>query len=132
MIHKFRGMRIDSSEWVYGDSIESSKAYIVTAIGKTKTIKCGGLITCTVYEVHPDSVGMWTGLKDKNEIDWYHKDIGEFPNGDRFVIAMEEWVEFFVDWIGEPECEDQARDFYRIRNAVKIGSIHQNPDLLST
>lgn len=71
-----------------------------------------------------------TGLSDKHGKDWYHSDIGEFPNGDRFVLIMEEWVEFGVQWIGEPKCEDQARDLYRVENAIWIGTIHTHNYLL--
>jgi hypothetical protein len=74
-----------------------------------------------------------TGLKDNTGARlWYDGDIGRFDNGDKFVIRMEEWTEFYVDWIGDPECEDQARDFYRIRNAEIIGNIHENPELLES
>ena len=74
----------------------------------------------------------YTGLKDKNNDEWYLNDIGEFDNGDRFTIECEDWLELFVKWIGEPECEDQARNFYRIGKAKKIGNIYENPELLET
>ena len=72
----------------------------------------------------------YIGLKDKNGKEYYHKDIGEFDNGDRFIIECEDWLEFFVKWIGEPKCEDQARDLYRIENAICIGNEFKNPELL--
>ena len=71
-----------------------------------------------------------TGLQEDEDLFWYEGDIGEFDNGDRFVIKCEDWLEFYVEWIGEPECENQARDFYRIKCAELIGNIHDNPDLL--
>lgn len=70
------------------------------------------------------------GLKDIQGLNYYHGDIGEFDNGDRFEIRIERHLEFFVEWIGEPKCEDQARDFYRIRKSKKIGNIHETPELL--
>jgi hypothetical protein len=57
-------------------------------------------------------------------------DIGEFDNGDRFVLKMEDYLEIYVDWIGDSECEDQARDLYRIERARIIGNINENPELL--
>ena len=72
----------------------------------------------------------FTGLKDKNEKEFYIGDIGEFDNGDRFVLKLEWFLEISADWIGEPECEDQTRDLYRIENAKIIGDIHRNPELL--
>ncbi len=75
-------------------------------------------------------VMQFTGLTDTNGKDYYLGDIGEFSNGDRFVLSMEDWLEISIEWIGEPECEDQARDLYRIVNAKIIGNIHQHSHLL--
>ena len=77
-----------------------------------------------------DFLNYCVGLTDVDGVKMYHKDICEFDNGDRFVIEKEDWLEFYASWIGEPECEDQTRDFYRIRNAKVIGNIHENPELL--
>jgi hypothetical protein len=69
-------------------------------------------------------------LQDKGDVNFYVGDIGEFPNGDRFIVKIEDWLEVYIDWIGEPECEDQARDLYRIGNATIIGNIHQHSELI--
>lgn len=71
------------------------------------------------------------GLLDRNGKEYYIGDIGEFENGDRFVLKMEDWLEVYVEWVGEVECEDQARDLYRINKAEIIGNIYENPDLLT-
>ncbi len=72
----------------------------------------------------------YTGLKDKEREEWFVGDIGEFDNGDKFVLKMEDWLEVYVDWFGVIECEDQARDLYRIEKAKKISNIYENPKLL--
>jgi uncharacterized phage protein (TIGR01671 family) len=72
----------------------------------------------------------YIGLKDINDKEYYIGDIAEYDNGDRFVIKMEKYLEVYVDWIGSPECEDQARDLYRIERAKIIGNIYKNPDLI--
>lgn len=79
---------------------------------------------------HESIVMQFTGLQDKNGVDIYEGDICEFEGGDTFIVRIEYWLECYGEWIGEPECEDQLRDFYRARNSTVIGNIHENPELL--
>lgn len=73
-----------------------------------------------------------TGLTDTEDNDIYLNDILEFENGDKIVIRMEDWFEFYVEDItpGESDCEDQWRDFYRIERAKVIGNIYTHPNLV--
>lgn len=74
MDYKFRGKRIDNDEWVYGYYV----AYSIP-ISDCPRFKVEHRIythldeaDCSVYyEVHPESVGLWTGYKDKNKVDIY-------------------------------------------------------------
>ncbi len=67
----------------------------------------------------------YIGLKDRNEKEYFIGDKGRFENGDTFILKMEDWLEVYCDWIGDPECEDQVRDLYRIGHAEIIGNIHE-------
>lgn len=63
---KFRGKRIDNGEWVYGyyalvnDSFYNNESVIIANISgdETKEVE--------VYKVIPETVGQYTGMKDKN------------------------------------------------------------------
>ena len=76
------------------------------------------------------AIEQFTGLHDKNKDEWYFNDIGKFDNGDKFIIKCKDYLYPYIEWIGDPECEDQVRDFYRIENAKKIGNIHENAELV--
>jgi hypothetical protein len=123
---KFRGL-LQSGVFIYGSYVTDGKDY--HAILRENPDDSLEMLNTPVI---PDSVGQFTGLQDNNNVDFYVGDIGEFPNGDRFIVAMEDWLEVSIQWIGEPECEDQARDLYRISKASIIGNIHENPELLES
>ena len=77
-----------------------------------------------------ETLSQYTGLKDQNGVEIYIGDICEFENEDRFIVCMEDWLEVYADWIGEPECEDQTRDLYRIGRSKVIGNIYENKELI--
>ena len=67
----FKGKRLDNGEWVYGDLCHGSggKCYIAYDQDFVDTCSCGinDLITDRFFEVDPETVGQYTGHKDKSE-----------------------------------------------------------------
>ena len=98
--------------------------------GKVKHCKTEDDRSCWTSNGEGVELMQFTGLTDINGKEIYRGDICEFDNGDRFVVECEDWLEFYVSWVGETECEDQARDFYRIEKAKVIGNKFENPELL--
>lgn len=72
----------------------------------------------------------YTGLKDVNGKEIFEGDVCRFPNDDKFIARIERWLECYGEWIGEPECDDQLRDFYRAEKSTIIGNIYEHPHLL--
>lgn len=119
----FRGKRLDNGEWVYGSllQVEYDDGSVVTAIFDRKD--SGG-----DAEVHPSTVGQYTGLMDKNGERIFEGDALTVDGEDGFfALEFQEDTARFVMY-GDSIVVD-FDNFWSYEVEV-MGNIHDNPELL--
>ena len=137
MLAKFRGKSLSTGEWVYGwyirearglinglPAINLSQAEIVSFIVYSEE---GQLI---IHEVDPNTVGQYTGLKDKNANEIYKDDMLKDKLGTGKVIWMAPSF-VVVDFDGNLGGGKTYPEGQQMQEAEIIGSTHDNPDLLT-
>lgn len=117
---KFRGKRIDTGEWIYGDLLHNI-SLVQESICKN-AIKDGVIIKA----VHPKTVGQNTGLKDKNDKEIYEGDIVSYGRRYMQVIQLNtgEWA------LKQKGFYSNISLYMSLKFCEVVGNIHENPELL--
>ena len=119
----FRGKRLDNGAWVYGSllQVECEHGSIVTAIFDRKD--SGG-----DAEVHPSTVGQYTGLKDKDGKRIWEGDVltvdGEVGC---FELKFNENTAMFIM---DGDAIRASFNIFGTDEVEVVGNIHDNPELL--
>lgn len=139
----FRGKRTDNGEWVEGYFCDGgailqgkafilSKAYAAQVSEADRNEPLDG-VAFGITEVHTDTVGQYTGLKDKHGRRIFEGDIVRTKYG---RICKVVWFssEQYSGWDFEPvsdKCDPPDRwDLFYARNLTVLGNIHDNPELI--
>ena len=147
--YKFRGKDKNTGKWVYGFYLEQD----IYNIGSKNTkrdllIKNAGVIVQNSEHdsgvvVDKETLGQYTGLKDKNGKEIYEGDIIEFSydmfvgNFDTFAakgkVVLEEGAFYVEVFENERTTKDEAYLLYSINldTIEVVGNIYENKELLN-
>lgn len=129
----FRGKRLDNDEWLYGDLVHDDQ-------GGCYVYPLDSLGLFAENKVDPDTVGQYTGMKDKHGKKVFEGDIVEvydftsvYANKYRGVVTI-----YRGSWCVEHEDFGMVFhsrlffDDFADRKTEVIGNIYDNSELLST
>jgi uncharacterized phage protein (TIGR01671 family) len=132
---KFRGKSVDNNEWVYGDLIHIGNGCIIYQGSQSdyeitnRTDVAIELFDDEVSVVRPETLGQFTGLRDKSGKEIYEGDIVEC-NGDICkVMYSNHYAGFALDKKGWLYLHFFGEAFSN-KDCLVIGNIHDNIELL--
>ena len=121
---KFRAKRTDNGAWITGDL-----QHVQRINTKEQAEKSGRrsepAVRIANYDVDEDTIGQYTGLKDKNGTEIYEGDVLRLDN---YTIK--------VEWLNGGFCDCHSNiniplRYFSLNHYEVIYNIHDNPELLT-
>jgi uncharacterized phage protein (TIGR01671 family) len=136
---EFRGKRTDTGEWVCGDLIHSDfdDRCVIYCMSSDEVLDIG-----KQFEIIPETVGQYTGLKDKNGVKIFEGDIVASESDRCGDIQLSHGM-FGIEWADCKKNQAMIGSWGQLHNLRRmddgfnekievIANIHDNPEFLKT
>ncbi len=127
---KFRGRRVDNSEWIYGNLVIDCEG--ICMIWDFADHKSDSY---TQEEVIKETIGQYTGLKDCKGKEVFEGDIVRQDLFGRQTIRQVKWDNECVGFYPFSECSDpvigaECGNYLSVQYCEVIGNVWESPTLL--